>query len=118
MEEKVLRRARENGIVPTISAGNERNVVNGGQAFGVPYTLKENPDTALLGSPSANLSAFSVASFENTHLMSAVGYVPEIPEALEEDVKEALSLIPLNEASGAPSFKTLADKGFLSSTLL
>ena len=112
MEEKVLRRARENGIVPTISAGNERNVVNGGQAFGVPYTLKENPDTALLGSPSANLSAFSVASFENTHLMSAVGYVPEIPEALEEDVKEALSLIPLNEASGAPSFKTLADKEY------
>lgn len=100
-EEKVLKKAQDNGILTMISAGNERNIVNG---WKMPYALKENPDTGLIGSPSVNKSAVSIASFENSHLMSEYAYTNPLIEGRDT--------LALNVAGGAPNFTSLAGKEY------
>lgn len=96
LEQRIITKAQEHGVITTISAGNERNIANG-------WTSKsniENPDTGLLGSPSANKAAFSIAAFENTSLQSAMAKItPEVADGI----------LPLKDASGAPEFSTLSN---------
>lgn len=100
LEQRVITNAQNNGIVTTISAGNERNIVNGWTK-----ALGENPDTGVLGSPSANKAAFSIAAFENSGLLTAVANI------LPDEVNAGD--IVLTEASGAPEYSTIAnDEGF------
>ena len=96
LEQRLLEKAQDNGIVSTISAGNERNIVNGWY-FGA---LEQNPDTGVTGSPSSNRAAFTIASFENTALMSAVANITPDDTGLQ---------IPLTEAGGSPEFATIAN---------
>lgn len=99
LEQKLLQKAVDAGIICSISAGNERNIVNG---FKLPYALAQNPDTGVLGSPSANKAAFSVASVENSSLlMEALSTKP----ALEGD-----EFLSINTAGGAPSFTSLTNE--------
>lgn len=99
LEQKVLEKAQESGIVTTISAGNERNIVNG---WTPAAAMGENPDTGLVGSPSANKAAFSIAAFENTNLrVAAASLKPEHTEGF---------VISLTEAGGAPKTATLANE--------
>lgn len=65
-EEVAFKNAVDNGVVCAVAAGNERNIVKGSKPM-----IAENPDLSLVGSPSMNPSTISVASFENTHTMSA-----------------------------------------------
>lgn len=112
IEQKALKNATDNGVVIAISAGNERNIVYGGEIYGSPYALVDNPDTGLIGSPSVNDGAFSIASIENIKVMGAVATVDTIPDSLDDDTKEALREITLNEAGGAPKFAKISDKDY------
>ncbi|QSX06324.1 S8 family serine peptidase [Sedimentibacter sp. zth1] len=61
---RIYDNARKAGVIAMISAGNEDHIGAGGNYMGYPTT--KNTDTALVGSPSSNYSATSVASMENT----------------------------------------------------
>lgn len=81
MEDIAINNARANGVTVTISAGNERNTMDGSAKFkdflAVADTNQaKNPDNGVVGSPSVNTGSLSVASFENTHLKAnKIGYV-------------------------------------------
>lgn len=62
-EEEMIERAKKAGIIISISAGNDGNIMRGN-----PHSDKvnlENPDSALIASPSLYKSSLSVASVEN-----------------------------------------------------
>lgn len=73
LEDVALKNATENGIVCSISAGNEHTIVDGVDNFSdiftgeYPYAYSKNPDIGTLGSPSVYPWSLSVASIENTH---------------------------------------------------
>lgn len=73
LEDVALKNATENGIVCSISAGNEHTIVDGVANFSdiftgeYPYAYSKNPDIGTLGSPSVYPWSLSVASIENTH---------------------------------------------------
>jgi Subtilase family./Fn3-like domain (DUF1034)./S-layer homology domain. len=68
-EQQAILRAKTAGIVVAVSAGNSARF---GASSGFPQDLTYtwNPDTGLLGSPSAGTGTFSVASIENIYAMS------------------------------------------------
>ena len=73
MEDAAINNARANGITVAISAGNERNTMQGSANFDdylAVYTTNQskNPDNGVVGSPSVNAGSLSVASFENIGL--------------------------------------------------
>ncbi|RRD95281.1 hypothetical protein EII17_04410 [Clostridiales bacterium COT073_COT-073] len=63
-EDEALRRARAAGIVVAVSAGNDGNIMTGNHYQ--DKALAENPDTALIASPTLYESTISVASVENS----------------------------------------------------
>ncbi|MBE4907208.1 S8 family serine peptidase [Bacillus luteolus] len=68
-EQQAVKRAVDNGVVMSISAGNSTYFGNG---FFYPYA--SNPDYGLTGSPSVSYDSTSVASFENTYMdVDAIG---------------------------------------------
>jgi lactocepin len=81
-EQQAVARAKDNGVVVTISAGNSdaygSGFVDTHPLFGValpklPYSA--NPDIGVTGAPSVSDASFSVASSDNTMVqMSAVNY--------------------------------------------
>ena len=62
--DRVFSRVEDAGIVLMVSAGNDRNS-NENQPYG-RRALAENPDNAIVGSPSTSDAALSIASVENT----------------------------------------------------
>ncbi|GIN85826.1 hypothetical protein J6TS2_22120 [Heyndrickxia sporothermodurans] len=62
-EQQAIKRAVDNGVLMSISAGNSTNI--GGGAFS---PLASNPDIGLVGAPSLSAESISVASFENTKM--------------------------------------------------
>lgn len=62
-DQVAIQNASENGVMVSISAGNETYFGNG---YDLPYAA--NPDTGVVGSPSLAKNALSVASFENNEL--------------------------------------------------
>ncbi|MDO4764586.1 MAG: S8 family serine peptidase [Eubacteriales bacterium] len=62
-EDEAMQRAKDAGIVVTISAGNDGNIMSGNSYGEKPR--KENPDIAVLASPSVLENSISVASVEN-----------------------------------------------------
>lgn len=64
-EQQAVKRATENGIVMSISAGNSAYFGNG-----YYYPLTSNPDYGVVGSPSVSNESISVASFENTNMVT------------------------------------------------
>ncbi|MFC4322557.1 S8 family serine peptidase [Litchfieldia salsa] len=62
-EQQAVKRAVDNGVVMSISAGNSAYFGNG---FFYPYA--SNPDYGLVGAPSVSYDSISVASFENTYM--------------------------------------------------
>ncbi|MFS0783777.1 S8 family serine peptidase [Bacillus sp. 1P06AnD] len=64
LEQKAVDNAVQNGVVMSISAGNEGNL---GNDFGM-QPLATNPDTGLVGAPSVTKSSLSVASIENNKI--------------------------------------------------
>lgn len=67
-ENIALKRAEENGIVSSISAGNSGTIVDGWTGTNYGYPLRENPDIGVVGSPGLNEPTISVASIENQTL--------------------------------------------------
>ncbi|PLR85080.1 lactocepin [Bacillus canaveralius] len=59
-EQKAIKRAVDNGILMSISAGNSAHFGNG---FANPFT--ENPDIGVSGSPGVSYDSLQVASIEN-----------------------------------------------------
>lgn len=68
-EQQAIANAKNAGLVVAVSAGNSARF---GEGSGFPndFTFPWNPDTGLLGSPSAGTGTFSVASIENIMAMS------------------------------------------------
>ena len=65
-DQAAIKKAKEAGIIVAVSAGNSARFGAGsGSPLDMTYTW--NPDTGLVGSPSAGTGTFSVASIENTH---------------------------------------------------
>ena len=64
-EQLAIATAKSAGIIVSVSAGNSAKF---GTGYGSTWTW--NPDTGLLGSPSAGKATFSVASIENVMAMS------------------------------------------------
>ncbi|MGN7297126.1 S8 family serine peptidase [Ferdinandcohnia sp. SAFN-114] len=62
-EQQAVKRAVDNGVVVSISAGNSALFADG---YFYPYA--SNPDYGVVGSPSVSFDSISVASFENTFL--------------------------------------------------
>ncbi|MFB7304327.1 Ig-like domain-containing protein [Heyndrickxia sporothermodurans] len=62
-EQQAIKRAVDNGVLMSISAGNSTNI--GG---GTLNPLASNPDIGLVGSPSLSPESISVASFENSKM--------------------------------------------------
>jgi lactocepin len=62
-EQQAVKRAVDNGVVMSISAGNSNYL---GEGFFYPYA--SNPDYGVVGSPSVSNDSISVASFENTFM--------------------------------------------------
>lgn len=67
--DKMITEARAHGVVFSISAGNEAHSTDGAPN-GHGYPSINNPDIGLVGSPSLNKDAISVASIENTHMQT------------------------------------------------
>lgn len=66
---QVFNRVADTGTVLCISAGNAYTAGHG-NAFGHNANLTSNPDNAILGAPGAYANALSVASVDNTYIMS------------------------------------------------
>ncbi len=64
-EQQAVKRAVDNGVVMSISAGNS-NYLGSGSAF--PYPYATNPDYGVVGSPGVSYDSLQVASFENTNM--------------------------------------------------
>ncbi|RSD28501.1 S8 family serine peptidase [Mesobacillus subterraneus] len=62
-EQQAIKRAVDNGVVMSISAGNSTYFGNG---YFYPYST--NPDYGVVGSPGVSYDSISVASFENTYM--------------------------------------------------
>lgn len=62
-EQQAIKRAVDNGVLMSISAGNSTNI--GG---GTVSPLASNPDIGVVGAPSLSSESISVASFENTKM--------------------------------------------------
>ncbi|MBS4175452.1 S8 family serine peptidase [Bacillus sp. FJAT-49736] len=62
-EQQAVKRATDNGVVLSISAGNSSLFGDG-----YYYPLTSNPDYGVVGSPSVSNESISVASFENTNI--------------------------------------------------
>lgn len=62
-EQRAVKRAVDNGVVVSISAGNSNYFGNG---FFYPYA--SNPDYGVVGTPSVSYHSTSVASFENSFM--------------------------------------------------
>lgn len=67
LEEKTFEKARENGIVVVVAAGNERNFINGWGEISA-----NNPDQSLISTPSLFPSTISVASLENARKIDSL----------------------------------------------
>ncbi|RFB17417.1 lactocepin [Bacillus sp. HNG] len=63
-EQQAVKRAVDNGVVMSISAGNSTYFGNG---YFYPYA--SNPDYGLVGSPGVSYDSLQVASFENTNMI-------------------------------------------------
>lgn len=63
-EEEIINKAREAGIVVSVAAGNDADIVKG-NTYSVK-ALKENYDTAEIASPALDEGTLAVASMENT----------------------------------------------------
>lgn len=71
LEQVAVRRAAENGVICSISAGNSAQFGNG---WDDPYT--QNPDIGVVGSPGLSVESLQVAAIENTHMTAtALEYV-------------------------------------------
>jgi len=64
-EQQAVKRATENGVVMSISAGNSTYF-----GSGYYYPLTSNPDYGVVGSPSVADESISVASYENTNMVT------------------------------------------------
>ncbi|GAA0317192.1 hypothetical protein GCM10008967_04690 [Bacillus carboniphilus] len=62
-EQQAIKRAVDNGVVMSISAGNSTYFGNG---YFYPYA--SNPDYGVVGSPGVSYDSISVASFENSYM--------------------------------------------------
>ncbi|MBD8069357.1 S8 family serine peptidase [Bacillus sp. PS06] len=62
-EQQAVKRAVDNGVIVSISAGNSAYFGNG---YFYPYA--SNPDYGVVGSPSVSYSSISVASYENSFM--------------------------------------------------
>ncbi|MGE8204611.1 Ig-like domain-containing protein [Heyndrickxia sp. NPDC080065] len=82
-DQMAIKRAVNNGVVMSISAGNSNNFAG---SFGNP--LASNPDIGVVGSPSVSNESISVASLENTHMN-----VDGLTYAIDGDVKESLGFL-------------------------
>lgn len=73
IEDVALKNAQENGVVSTISAGNEGHIMTNSVnqsnylSLGLPYPQAKNPDIGLVGSPSLTEASISIASVENLY---------------------------------------------------
>gem|GEM_PF-1902266 len=101
IEDVALKNAQENGVVSTISAGNEghimTNSVNQGSYLhfgGVANPQAKNPDIGLVGSPSLNEASISIASVENIY--STVS-------KLDYEVNGELQEAAMTQATGSPN---------------
>lgn len=63
-EIEILRKARQAGVVVSIAAGNDRNIVDGNTYK--DKALRENYDTSLIANPAVNEDSIAVASMENS----------------------------------------------------
>lgn len=71
LEQQAVKRAMENGVICSISAGNSTCFGNG---WDDPYT--KNPDIGVVGSPGLSNESIQVAAIENTHMRAnALEYV-------------------------------------------
>ncbi|MEN1967536.1 S8 family serine peptidase [Lentibacillus sp. N15] len=69
-EQQAVKRATENGVLVSISAGNSNKF-----ADGFYYPLASNPDYGVSGSPGVAEDSLQVASYENTYMdVDAVDY--------------------------------------------
>ncbi|WP_226681957.1 S8 family serine peptidase [Sutcliffiella horikoshii] len=62
-EQQAIKRAVDNGVVMSISAGNSAYY---GNSYFYPYA--SNPDYGVVGAPGVSYDSISVASFENTYM--------------------------------------------------
>ena len=62
-EQQAVKRAVDNGVVMSISAGNSNYF---GEGYFYPYA--SNPDYGVVGAPGVSYDSISVASFENTNM--------------------------------------------------
>ena len=70
-EQKAIEKAVEQGVLVVISAGNS-GVSTNNNSWSQPINLLNSKDTIALGSPGTTESAFTVASFENTNMVTNV----------------------------------------------
>lgn len=96
---KVMTRASEKGVVFAISAGNSDRSTGGA------YPFVENPDVALVGSPSINLPSISVAASMNEAAYYEALQVS--PAVSKDDTSEAIAMLP---APSNPSPKSLTEQ--------
>ncbi|WP_311515990.1 S8 family serine peptidase [uncultured Anaerococcus sp.] len=100
LEDKALDKAKEAGILVTISAGNEHTFVDGAANFrdiisgGIPYPFAKNPDTGVLGSPSIYNGDISIASVNNVKFQKRV---------MEYTIGDEKFQAQISPASGAPN---------------
>lgn len=95
-EQQAITRAKNAGIIVAVSAGNSARFGKSG-GFPQDLTYTSNPDTGLLGSPSAGKDTFSVASIENIMAMS--------PYTLSADHVK-MQFAPAGNADPVDVFKT------------
>ncbi len=62
-EQQAIKRAVDNGVLMSISAGNSAHLGNG---FFNPYT--SNPDIGVVGAPGLSYDSLQVASIDNSHI--------------------------------------------------
>ncbi|KAF5064022.1 Subtilase family protein [anaerobic digester metagenome] len=99
MEDIAINHARDNGVTVAISAGNERNTMNGAANFagylGIGYARNQakNPDNGVVGSPSVNSGSLSVASFDN------IGYKANTITWTIDAMEKTAEMLP---AAGSP----------------
>ena len=103
----IYKRLAEQDIIATFSAGNEGNNADYNmwdQMFGLPYSPSRNPDNGAVGSPSTWANTLSVASADNSSVITTAMTLADGTVVFYQDSYEVLigdpNAIPMEALAG------------------
>ncbi|WP_432354399.1 S8 family serine peptidase [Sporosarcina sp. A2] len=102
-EQQAVKRATDNGVLVSISAGNSELYGDGNSVLGDPFAYTGNQDYGLTGAPGVSKEALTVASIENSKMtMSSFVYYAE-----ESEKSRAIYLLANNANPGTDNYEVI-----------